>query len=204
MIGFAPGIEKMPTHLFACIARVAALLTALASCVAIAGCDQADEAYVGSAELRLTSVVRESDGTKLYDGCVVVRAGAPIPAFAAAAGDLLSEQVRVVDVDKRSQKYNPAMDDLTNDAYWCSSTDNYGKGSPGSVGLADCYRAAGADPPAVIQSASLTFDTSMTVPISVTRVLEVRHSGTLTLVPNPPCSSPGLPPPQVDELTILE
>jgi len=108
----------MPPHLFASVARVAELLTALASCVAIAGCDQPDEAYVGSAELRLTSVVRESDGTKLYDDCVVVRAGAPIPAFDADAdaGDLLSEQVRVVDVDKRSQRDNPAMDDLTNDA----------------------------------------------------------------------------------------
>jgi hypothetical protein len=70
--------------------------------------------------------------------------------------------------------------------------------------LTDMARVAGADPPAVIRSASLTFDTSMTVPISVTRILEVRHGGTLTLVPNPPCSSAGLPPPQVDELTILE
>ncbi|HEY3667006.1 MAG TPA: hypothetical protein VGL19_13425, partial [Polyangiaceae bacterium] len=68
---------------------MAALLTAFASCIASSGCYQPDESYDGSAELRLTTVVRESDGMKLYDGCVVGRVGAPIPAFAAEPGDLL-------------------------------------------------------------------------------------------------------------------
>jgi hypothetical protein len=165
---------------------------------------KSDQVYVASATLRLTSVVRESDSTKLYDGCTVVRADAPIPSFSAAPGDVLTESVSMREVHKRSQNYNPGMDDLTDDAYWCGPIDTYGQGSPGSVGLADCYRAASSDPAATIQSATLAFDTSMTVPISVTRVLEVRHSGTLTLEPNPPCPTPGVPPPRIDELTILQ
>jgi len=181
------------------------LAPAVCCFVSAGGClPKEPEVFSASASLRLTQVTRQSDGSILYDGCAVITGTSTLPTFAAHTGDVLSEHVKLQNVDKRTETYNPSLNDFNDRAYWCGSKDNFGNGDPGAIGRADCYRAAGADPPAMVVSASLEYDTSMTVAVGVTRVLQVRHAGTLTLEPNPPCPGPGLPPPTVDELTITE
>jgi hypothetical protein len=173
------------------------------SAVWLSGCIQPDQSYDATAPVKVTTITRQSDGVIVYDGCVRNRAGAPIPQFPAAPGDLLTEHVSVFDVTKRSATYSAGMADTTDDAYWCSSQDDYGMKIPDSIGFADCYRAAGTDPPVKILGATLELNSS--VPVAVTRSLQVLHSGTLSLEPNPPCAEPGaIPPPAVDEFTMTE
>ena len=181
------------------------LAAALALTVLAAGassCMEPDEVFDASSSVKLTTVTRQSDGVVVYDGCVVYRTGAPIPQFPAAPGDLLTEHVSVVSLTKRSGTFSAGMQDTTDDAYWCSAQDDYGMKIPESVGFIDCYRAGGTDPPAKILSATLEFNSSL--PVAVTRSLQVLHSGTLSLEPNPPCPEPGGVPPAVDELIITE
>jgi hypothetical protein len=177
-------------------------LAALVWVVGASGCMAPDDVFEASDNLRITTVTRQSDGLEIYDGCVIDRLGAPIPAFDAAAGDVLIERASVIERDKRTETYSAAIEDHTDDAYWCGPEDTYGQDIPGSVGLADCYRAAGADPPVIVLSQTLEFTGAPMVPIAVTRSLQVQHSGTLTLAPHPPCPEAGMLPPTVDELTI--
>jgi len=182
--------------------NLAAALALIISAVGTSGCMKSDQVFEASSSVKLTTVTRQSDGVNLYDGCVGYRTGAPIPQFPGAPGDLLTEHVSVVSLTKRSATFSAGMQDTTDDAYWCSPQDDYGMKIPESVGFIDCYRAAGTDPPAKILSATLEFNSS--VPIAVTRSLQVLHSGTLSLEPNPPCPEPGQAPPAVDELIITE
>jgi hypothetical protein len=182
--------------------HAAALLLALAG---TDGCNMgSDDVTEATATLRLTTVIRQSDGLEIYDGCVVNRVGAPIPAFQSAPGDILTEHVSIVERTKRTEAYTPAISDYTDDSYWCGTDDSYGQDRTGAVGRLDCYQAAGSDPPAIVLSATLEYGSSTTLPAAVSRTIQVRHSGTLTLEPDPPCPGPGLVPPTVEELTILE
>ncbi len=194
-------LKPMSRHSFAWNQFVAVLLTA----VGMTSCGlKSDQVYSNGMNLTLVTVTRQSDGAKLYDGCSVLHGDDPIPAFPASSGELLTEHVSAFTVIKRTSQYNPALDDATNDSYWCSTQDNNVPPIPGDVGNADCYKAAGQDPPATVIDASLEYSEAGTIPIAVTRTLQVRHAGTLSLAPNRPCPGGGQAPIPTDELTILE
>ncbi len=195
-------LKPMSRCSFAWNQFVAVLLTA----VGMTSCGlKSDQVYSNGMTLRLVTVTRQSDGAKLFDGCSVLHGDDPLPTFQAATGDVLSEHVSLQNVFKRASQYNPALDDADNDSYWCGTQDNEGQGDPGNVGHADCYKAAGVDPPAIVLDAMLDYgDSGTAIPIAVTRTLQVRHAGTLSLAPNPPCPAGGQAPTLTDELTILE